>query len=115
MAKYGTAGNATADQIKERYKIEGFDNKGVQYAFDKDGPVAYIQTRKVDAEGDKRIFVGYPWSTANCPEKVKDYMFKSMVNYLYSRDPDYKIICGAIQEPWKDVHEFGCRVFVEPI
>ncbi len=38
MAKYGTAGNATAEEIKERYTIEGFDNKGVQYAFDADGP-----------------------------------------------------------------------------
>jgi hypothetical protein len=104
MTKYGTAGNATADEIKERYKIEGFDNKGVQYAFDADEPVAYIQTRKDEA--NRQIFIGYPWSKADCPENVKDYMFKSMVNYLYSRDPDYKIVCGTIQEPWKDVHEF---------
>ncbi|MHA2289444.1 MAG: hypothetical protein ACXABG_11725, partial [Promethearchaeota archaeon] len=42
IGKYGTPGNATANQIKERYSVEGFDNKGVQYAFDGDKPIAYI-------------------------------------------------------------------------
>jgi hypothetical protein len=104
VAKFGTQGNATADQIKDRYKVEGFDNKGVQYAFDGNKPIAYIQTRKLINR--KQISIGYPWSTTDCPEKVKDEMFKNMANYLYARDPEYKIVCGTIQESWIDVIHF---------
>ncbi|MHA2009521.1 MAG: hypothetical protein ACXABO_20640 [Promethearchaeota archaeon] len=104
IGKYGTPGNATAEQIKERYRVEGFDNKGVQYAFDDDKPIAYIQTRKVVET--KQVYIGYPWSTTDCPEEVKDQMFKNMVNYLYKRDPEYKLVCGVIQDSWTDVREF---------
>jgi hypothetical protein len=104
IGKYGTPGNATADQIEERYRVEGFDNKGVQYAFDDDKPIAYIQTRKVVET--KQVYIGYPWSTTDCPEEVKDEMFKNMVDYLYTRDPEYKIVCGVIQDSWTDVRDF---------
>ena len=115
IGKYGTPGNATADQIKERYRVEGFDNKGVQYAFDDDKPIAYIQTRKVVET--KQVYIGYPWSTIDCPEEVKDHMFKNMVNYLYTRDPEYKIVCGVIQDSWTDIRDFlkkyNCTVETE--
>ena len=115
IGKYGPLGNATADQIKERYSVEGFDNKGVQYAFDDDEPIAYIQTRKVIER--KTIYIGYPWSTTDCPEDVKDEMFKNMLIYVSKRDPEYEIVCGVIQDSWTDVREFlkkyNCTVDTE--
>jgi hypothetical protein len=105
MKKYG-GNTATAEQIRNRLSIEGFDNKSVRYAFTQDKkPLAYIQTR-VDTQ-NKRTFIGYPWALSDCPQDVQEKMFDEMLAYLKQRDPEHKIVLGNVQGNWTEVHDFA--------
>ena len=105
----GSQVNVTPKQIKQRYDSEKPDPKGICYAFDDKGtPLAYVQTRVTESEdGEKRIYLGYPWGIESCPQYVKDQLFDKVFNYMTQKESTGRIVMGYWFSTWRRPIEFA--------
>lgn len=97
-----TNGNATAEQIQNRYETEQTDPRFVRYAFTEEGePLAYCQAR---IEENQSIAIGYPWAIPDCPTEVQEKLFDELLQYIKRSNP--KEIHYWLNVNWKDQIEF---------
>ena len=92
----------TGKELKQKYKKGKKDPKLLRYAFnDKGEPLAYIQASQVSSSV---FYLGYPWSSPNCPPEVQEKLFTDMLNYL--KEKNATEIQYWIKAEWKEVLEF---------
>lgn len=99
---HNTGFNATAEEIRERYKRGKTNPHFIRYAFSEEGqPLAYVQARVAQ---DKSILIGYPWAYPECPEEVQNVLFDEMLAYILQKEP--KQINYWIRNDWEKQTQF---------
>ena len=105
VEKY-TGERISAEDVRKRTKRDRFDADGMMFAFSKNNkPVAYIRYY-IYPSG--RLYIGYPWSTPDCPVEVQDKLFDNLKEYLKNKYPNRTTAhMGFADNRIKPFHEFA--------
>ncbi|MFW9935966.1 MAG: hypothetical protein ACFFDU_10770, partial [Candidatus Thorarchaeota archaeon] len=108
---YTTASGLPANPEIIRLQAQNSDPKLMRFAFtEKDEPLAYISASGSDVQ-PWTIGMGYPWAMPECPPKVQENLFKTLVGYIKSNEKIQEIVTGvALTSKIADEH---IRFFTE--
>ena len=102
----------TSEEVRNRISDDKFDQEGIRFAFEEDDkPLAYIRYHYYPTGS---LYIGCPWSTGECPEKIQDVLFEDLLVYLKEKFPETKeLFMGYFDDRIKFASEFAQRKGLE--